>query len=125
MSGIVTFVGLLVGGIGIMNIMLVAVSERIREIGIRKAMGARATDILKQFLIESLLLGITGGVIGICLGFGFLKMIEAIFHFPAYIGLSSILLALLFSLGVGVIFGVWPAMKAAALDPVEALGHEL
>ena len=125
MSGIVTFVGLLVGGIGIMNIMLVAVSERIREIGIRKAMGARATDILKQFLIESLLLGITGGVIGICLGFGFLKMIEAIFHFPAYIGPSSILLALLFSLGVGVIFGVWPAMKAAALDPVEALGHEL
>jgi putative ABC transport system permease protein len=125
MSGIVTFVGLLVGGIGIMNIMLVAVSERIREIGIRKAMGARATDILKQFLLESLLLGISGGVIGICMGFGFLMMIEVIFDFPPYIGPASILIALLFSMGVGVIFGVWPAMKAAALDPVEALGHEL
>ncbi|MBN2027333.1 MAG: ABC transporter permease [Actinobacteria bacterium] len=125
MSGIVTFVGLLVGGIGIMNIMLVAVSERIREIGIRKAMGAKATDILKQFLLESLLLGIAGGIIGILMGVAFLKAIEAIFNFPAYIGFVSILLALLFSMGVGIIFGVWPAMKAAALDPVEALGHEL
>jgi putative ABC transport system permease protein len=125
MSGIVTFVGLLVGGIGIMNIMLVAVSERIREIGIRKAMGARAADILKQFLLESLLLGITGGIVGIFMGVGFLKIIEAIFNFPSYVGPVSILLALAFSMGVGVIFGVWPAMKAAALDPVEALGHEL
>jgi putative ABC transport system permease protein len=125
MSGIVTFVGLLVGGIGIMNIMLVAVSERIREIGIRKAMGARATDICRQFLLESLLLGLSGGVIGIFLGFGFIAIIGAIFDFPSYTGLTSILLALLFSIGVGVIFGVWPAMKAASLDPVEALGHEL
>ena len=80
---------------------------------------------MKRFILESLLLGIAGGVIGIFMGIGFLKMIEAVFNFPAHIGLVSILLALLFSMGVGIIFGVWPAMKAAALDPVEALGHEL
>ncbi len=125
MSGIVIFVGLLVGGIGIMNIMLVAVSERIREIGIRKALGARATDILKQFLLESLLLGIAGGTVGIFMGLGFMKVIEAIFDFPPHIGMASILVALFFSMGMGVIFGVWPAMKAASLHPVVALGHEL
>ena len=125
MNTIIIMVALLVAGVGIMNIMLVAVSERIREIGIRKAMGARPTDILKQFLIEALLIGLAGGIIGVIVGFGFIKMIGALFDYPSYISLGSAFLALFFSLCVGVFFGVWPAMKAAALDPVEALRHEL
>jgi putative ABC transport system permease protein len=125
MNTIIIMVALLVAGVGIMNIMLVAVSERIREIGIRKAMGARPIDICKQFLIEALLIGLVGGTIGVMAGFGFIKIIEALFDYPSYISLGSAFLALFFSLCVGVFFGVWPAMKAAALDPVEALRHEL
>ncbi len=125
MNAIIIMVALLVAGVGIMNIMLVAVSERIREIGIRKAMGAKPTDILKQFLIESLLIGITGGILGVIAGLSFIKMIEALLDYPSYISLWSVFLSLFFSLLVGVVFGVWPAMKAAAMDPVQALGHEL
>jgi putative ABC transport system permease protein len=125
MNTIIIMVALLVAGVGIMNIMLVAVSERIREIGIRKAMGAKPSDICKQFLIEALLIGLVGGIIGVIAGLGFIKMIEALLNYPSYISLGSVLLALFFSLLVGVFFGVWPAMKAAAMDPVEALRHEL
>jgi putative ABC transport system permease protein len=125
MNTIIIMIALLVAGVGIMNIMLVAVSERIREIGIRKALGARPTDIMKQFLIEALLIGCAGGIIGIIVGLGYIKMIGALFNYPSYISLGSAVLALFFSLCVGVFFGVWPAMKAAAMDPVEALRHEL
>ncbi len=125
MNTIIIIVALLVAGVGIMNIMLVAVSERIREIGIRKAMGAKPADICKQFLIEALLIGLAGGMIGVLAGLAFIKVIGVIFDYPSYISLGSVILALLFSLCVGVVFGVWPAMKAASMDPVEALGHEL
>jgi putative ABC transport system permease protein len=114
---------LLVGGIGIMNIMLVSVTERTREIGIRKALGAKERDILSQFLIESSLLSGAGGVIGVV--FSILVANLIIKHFlPTYITTSSILLAVGFSIAVGIFFGVYPARKAARLRPVEALRYE-
>ena len=114
---------LLVGGIGIMNIMLVSVSERTREIGIRKALGAKERDILGQFLIESSLLSGAGGIMGILLSIAVAFLI--IRHFlPMYITASSVLLAVGFSIAVGIFFGVYPARKAARLKPVEALRYE-
>jgi putative ABC transport system permease protein len=114
---------LVVGGIGIMNIMLVSVTERTREIGIRKALGAKERDILSQFLIESSLLSGAGGVIGVVFSVLFAKLVIQRF-LPTYVTTSSILLAVGFSIAVGIFFGVYPARKAARLRPVEALRYE-
>jgi len=104
--------------------MLVSVTERTREIGIRMAVGAHGSDILMQFLIESVTLSCMGGLIGIALGIGCAKVISAVYGWPTLISLSSILTAFLFSAAVGVFFGFYPARKAAALDPIEALRYE-
>jgi putative ABC transport system permease protein len=122
-------ISLLVGGIGIMNIMLVSVTERTREIGLRKALGARKRDILLQFLTESSLLSLLGGVIGIILGWLLSMLIGRIAAatgnaFNPVIGINSILLATLFSAAVGLFFGIYPANRAASLEPVEALRYE-
>jgi putative ABC transport system permease protein len=115
-------ISLLVGGIGIMNIMLVSVTERTREIGIRKAVGARTNDIMVQFIIEAVMLSALGGLIGIAVGSGAALIIN---HWvPAQISAWSVGLAFFFSAGVGVFFGVYPAWKAARLDPIEALRYE-
>jgi putative ABC transport system permease protein len=127
-------ISLLVGGIGIMNIMFVSVIERTKEIGLRKAMGARKGDILSQFLIESLVLSLAGGLIGILLGAGISSLVSGISFgpagrgggggFSAVVTLDSILLATLFSAAVGIFFGLYPANRAANLEPVEALRTE-
>lgn len=117
-------ISLLVGGIGIMNIMLVTVTERIREIGIRKAIGAKDRDILRQFLIESILMSGVGGVIGIAVGAGVALLIAYLTQFDVLIELDSILLSVSVSAGVGVFFGFYPARRAAKLDPIEALRYE-
>jgi putative ABC transport system permease protein len=114
-------VSLVVGGIGIMNIMLVSVTERTREIGTRMAVGAHGRDILRQFLIEAVSLSSVGGIIGIIVGS---KAISAVKHWPSLISPSSIVIAFLFSAAVGIFFGFYPARKAAALDPIEALRYE-
>ncbi|HEY5485305.1 MAG TPA: FtsX-like permease family protein, partial [Candidatus Cryosericum sp.] len=114
---------LIVGGIGIMNIMLVSVTERTREIGIRKALGARERDILAQFLIESSLLSGIGGIIGVVFSVLVADLIIQRFV-PTYVTTSSVLLAVGFSIAVGIFFGVYPARKAARLRPVEALRYE-
>ena len=118
-------ISLLVGGIGIMNIMLVSVRERTREIGIRKAIGARNKDIMAQFLIEAMTLSAAGGVIGIALGVGISLLIPVfVTVLPTSVSLWSILLAFFFSVAVGVFFGVYPARKAALQDPIQALRYE-
>ena len=127
--GGVAGISLLVGGIGIMNIMLVSVIERTREIGLRKAMGARKRDILVQFLVESSLLSLFGGILGILLGWGIaaaVGRIAAASNTPLSptIGLDSVLLATIFSTAVGLFFGLYPANRAASLEPVEALRYE-
>ncbi|MFZ3064064.1 MAG: FtsX-like permease family protein, partial [Nitrospirota bacterium] len=119
-------ISLVVGGIGIMNIMLVSVRERTREIGIRKAIGARHKDILIQFLIEAITLSILGGIIGIILGAGFSIIIPYFlpFYLPTQVTLWSVLLAFFFSMAVGIFFGIYPARKASLLDPIESLRYE-
>jgi putative ABC transport system permease protein len=117
-------VSLIVGGIGIMNIMLVSVTERTREIGTRKAVGARRRDILTQFLVESLFLSIIGGAIGIGLGVAGARLISKLAGWPTVISADAILLAFLFSAAVGIFFGIYPARKAARLNPIEALRYE-
>jgi putative ABC transport system permease protein len=117
-------VSLIVGGIGIMNIMLVSVTERTREIGLRVALGARGAAILRQFLIEAVLLSTGGGAIGVVLGVAGAAAIVFFAHWPASVPLVAVLLALAFSAAVGVFFGYWPARKAAALDPIRALRFE-
>jgi putative ABC transport system permease protein len=117
-------ISLLVGGIGIMNIMLAGILERTHEIGVRRAVGARQTDILRQFLVEALLISFVGGVTGIFFGFGISRMIAWLAGWSTIVTLSSILLAFLVSAAVGLVFGIYPAMKAARLDPVEALRYE-
>jgi putative ABC transport system permease protein len=117
-------VSLLVGGIGIMNIMLVSVTERTREIGIRKALGATQTDILLQFLIEAVVLCMLGGLLGIGFGAGAATLLRVAFNWSTSVGFSSVLLAFFFAAGVGILFGVWPARRAASLDPIEALRYE-
>jgi putative ABC transport system permease protein len=114
-------ISLIVGGIGIMNIMLVSVTERTREIGIRRAIGARASDILQQFLIESVVLSFCGGMAGIALGVGVSLVINAVFGWKEGISLAAVLISLVFCMVIGVFFGSWPARKAAALDPITAL----
>jgi putative ABC transport system permease protein len=122
--GAIAGVSLIVGGIGIMNIMLVSVTERTREIGVRLAVGAHGRDILTQFLIEAVALSSVGGIIGITLGVGVSRLLSVYQNWPALISLSSIIVSFLFSAAVGIFFGFYPARKAAALDPIEALRYE-
>jgi putative ABC transport system permease protein len=117
-------ISLVVGGIGIMNIMLVSVRERTREIGIRKAVGARGRDILAQFLIEALTLSLLGGLIGIAVGLGVSALIGQLAGWGFQFSPSTVAAAVVFSLLVGVVFGVWPARQAARLDPINALRYE-
>ncbi len=122
--GGIASISLVVGGIGIMNIMLVSVRERTREIGIRKAIGARGRDILAQFLIEALTLSLLGGVIGIAIGLTVSAVIARIAGWAFSFSPTTVITAVLFSLAVGVVFGVWPARQAARLDPINALRYE-
>ena len=117
-------ISLLVGGIGIMNIMLAAILERTREIGVRRAIGARRSDIVRQFVIEAVLISFAGGFLGVVTGFGMSKLIAWMAGWSTIVTISSILLAFLVSISVGLIFGTYPAMKAARLDPVEAIRYE-
>src|SRR5438309_1013982 len=117
-------VSLLVGGIGIMNIMLVSVTERTREIGVRKALGATRFNVMFQFLVEALVLCLLGGLIGVVLGSGGAIVLSRIAHWNTLISPLAILLAFVFSAAVGLFFGIWPARRAAALDPIVALRYE-
>jgi putative ABC transport system permease protein len=122
--GGIASVSLLVGGIGIMNIMLVSVTERTREIGIRKALGATRRTILMQFLAEAVALCIMGGLIGAVVGMGSAVLLRELFGWGTLVGSNSVVVAFAFSAFVGVVFGVWPARRAAGLDPIEALRYE-
>lgn len=122
--GAVASISLIVGGIGIMNIMLVSVTERTREIGIRMAIGARKKDILWQFLTEAVLLTMLGGIIGIILGTGGAMIVSQIFSWPTLISIQSVTVAFFFSGAVGIFFGFYPARKAAGLNPIDALRYE-
>lgn len=120
--GGIAAISLLVGGIGVMNIMLVSVTERTKEIGLRKALGARRADILKQFLLEAVMLSLTGGIIGILAGLGASYIISL--FFISQVTLWSVFLAFFFSVAVGIIFGITPALRASRLSPIEALRYE-
>ena len=119
--GAIALIALVVGGIVIMNIMLVSVTERTREIGIRKALGARRGDILLQFLIESAVMAAIGGVLGVTLGVGVAQIITLLAGFPSAVALWSVFAGLLMATFTGIFFGVYPARKAADLDPIVAL----
>jgi putative ABC transport system permease protein len=121
---LISSISLIVGGIGVMNIMLVAVTERTREIGVRKALGAPRRAILLQFLIEAILLTATGGLLGVLLGAGVAFGVRAATPLPSYVSAWSVLMALVFSALVGVFFGLYPAMRASRLDPVDSLRYE-
>jgi putative ABC transport system permease protein len=122
--GSIAGVSLLVGGIGIMNIMLVSVTERTREIGIRMAVGAKSGDILSQFLAEAVTLSIVGGIAGIGIGVGVSRLISANMGWPVLTSSNAIMVAFLFSAAIGIFFGFYPARKAAQLDPIESLRYE-
>jgi len=122
--GSIAGISLLVGGIGIMNIMLVSVTERTREIGIRKAIGAKDRDILRQFLIEALIMSAVGGLLGVAVGVGGANVIGKFSPFPTLLQPNSIILAMSFSAAVGIFFGYYPARRAAFLDPIDALRYE-
>ena len=117
-------ISLLVGGIGIMNIMYVSVTERTREIGLRMSIGAKGIDILAQFLTASILISVTGGLIGVVLGVGSALVVNIVAHFPIYIQPWSVLLSFFVCTVTGIFFGWYPAKKAAQLDPIEALRYE-
>lgn len=117
-------ISLLVGGIGIMNIMLANILERTREIGVRRAIGARRSDVVRQFLVEATLISFVGGMLGIALGMSMSKTIAVLAGWSTVTSVSSIVLSFAFSVSVGLIFGLYPAMKAAKLDPVEAIRYE-
>jgi ABC-type antimicrobial peptide transport system permease subunit len=120
----VALISLVVGGVGIMNIMLVSVTERTREIGLRMAVGARARDILRQFLVEAIVLCVLGGALGIVMGRGGSLLVRSKLHWPTELSIGAILAAVIVSVSVGVIFGYYPAWKASRLDPIEALRYE-
>ena len=122
--GSIAAIALLVGGIGIMNIMLVSVTERTKEIGLRKAIGATGKDILMQFLVESVLMACIGGIAGVLLGAGVSWLLTILAGWTVMISMSSVILATSFSVTVGIVFGLWPAQKAARLNPIEALRYE-
>ncbi|HYL83035.1 MAG TPA: ABC transporter permease [Candidatus Angelobacter sp.] len=117
-------ISLLVGGIGIMNIMLAAILERTREIGVRRAVGARRSDIVRQFVIEAVLISFAGGLLGVVTGFAMSQLIAWLAGWSTIVTISSILLAFVVSISVGLVFGIYPAVKAARLDPVEAIRYE-
>jgi ABC-type antimicrobial peptide transport system permease subunit len=120
----VALISLVVGGVGIMNIMLVSVTERTHEIGLRMAVGARARDILRQFLVEAVVLCLSGGAMGILLGHGGSHLVKLLLHWPVATSPSAIIAAVLVSATVGIVFGYYPAWKASRLDPIEALRYE-
>ena len=122
--GAIAGISLVVGGIGIMNIMMVSVTERTREIGIRKALGATFMNIMTQFLIESMVIGIIGGIIGIGMGCIASKVIAQLGDFTTVITITPIVISFMFAVGIGLFFGIYPARKAAKLDPIEALRYE-
>jgi len=122
--GAIAFISLIVGGIGIMNIMLVSVTERTREIGIRLVVGAKSKDILFQFLIESLVLSLIGGILGIAMGIGGTYVLSTFTQWPTLLSIKAILISFLFAGSVGIFFGFYPARKASLLDPIEALRYE-
>ncbi len=122
--GAIAAISLLVGGIGIMNIMLVSVTERTREIGLRKAIGATNKDIMVQFLIEAMLMSFLGGIFGVAFGWSIAALITIFAGWSVKVSLFSVLLSTIFSLAIGIIFGLWPAKKASSLDPIEALRYE-
>jgi len=127
MSGLlaaIASISLVVGGIGIMNIMLVSVTERTREIGIRLAIGARGSDVLTQFLVESVAMSVLGGIVGLAAGYGGAALLGHLTGWATATPLSAVLLAVGFSAAVGVFFGYYPARKAAAMDPIQALRYE-
>jgi putative ABC transport system permease protein len=127
MSGLlaaIASVSLVVGGIGIMNIMLVSVTERTREIGIRMAIGARGSDVLTQFLVESVVMSILGGIVGLLVGYGGSMLLGHLTGWRTVVPFSAVFIAVGFSAGVGVFFGYYPARKAAALNPIQALRYE-
>jgi len=115
---------LVIGGIGIMNIMYVSVTERTREIGLRMSIGARGKDILLQFLMEAVLISLTGGVIGVLLGFVSTWLVTLILKWPTVVSESSVLLSFVVCAVTGIFFGYYPAQKASRLDPIEALRYE-
>jgi putative ABC transport system permease protein len=117
-------VSLLVGGIGIMNIMLVSVTERTREIGLRLSVGARDLDVLRQFLVEAIVLSLAGGIVGIALGFGASFAVSRLAGWSAVVSLDAVLLSFGCAAAIGIFFGFYPARKAAALDPIDALRFE-
>src|SRR5262249_43332712 len=120
----VALISLVVGGVGIMNIMLVSVTERTREIGLRMAVGARARDILRQFLVEAIVLCVLGGAVGIFVGIGGSLLVGWFLHWPVEASIPAIIASVAVSVAVGVIFGYYPAWKASRLDPIEALRYE-
>ena len=124
MLGSIASISLLVGGIGIMNVMLATVTERTREIGIRRALGAKRRHIVTQFLVETVVLSVGGGILGVALGLLIPSLVENFADMRTIVTPSAPLLAFAISAGIGVVFGLYPAWRAAMMDPVEALRHE-
>jgi len=117
-------ISLIVGGIGIMNILLVSVTERTREIGLRMAVGAKRRHILLQFLIEAIIMTLIGGILGVAAGIGGARLLTTMIGWPTIISFQAIVMAFLFSVAVGVFFGLYPANKASKLNPIDALHYE-
>jgi ABC-type antimicrobial peptide transport system permease subunit len=120
----VALISLVVGGVGIMNIMLVSVTERTREIGLRMAVGARPRDVMRQFMVEAIVLCLAGGALGILIGRGGSIIVRTALHWPTELSVPAIVAAVIVSASVGLIFGFYPAWKASRLDPIEALRYE-